>query len=633
MHCNSGTMVTMRIRPLRCLPWLAWLAALMPLVALARVGGGQHYSQANGQSGAGSHGGSGGGGDGGLILAIIQLTLRYPQIMCPLLALVGVGFFFYQRANNPTARTQRALQDREAEARTQVSESDVAGWLTALKAKDPQLDPPALYARFRKAFTEIQDAWFRRDLSQVRPFLSDAMFQRLTTQLRLLQAQGVRNAISDVAILDLQLAGLEQSAWFDTLRVKVRAQMRDVDVPADQGDEQARAAAAKAPLEPFTEIWSFVRKPGAVTRIGADVYQGKCPNCGAPFKGGAANTCEFCAAIVNSGNYDWTLSEIVQGVAFDPYVTQPEGLSDAQRADPALNVEMLQDRASLIFWKWIDAESRSEAQRLAKLATPGYLASLSTELDALKQRGQHKVFLECAVGSVTLRALRVPDQGAHEAHVEIRWSARMGVGPTLPQRWVFSLCRGAGAKTNAAAGMSTNRCPQCNAPLTDSLTATCDFCGFALGAGERDWVLAAAVPVERWHASEQRPSDAAPGRVAAPDEDSVLDAEERERLLYMMAGIAAADGVVTDSERRMLQLFSKRWSVPWDKVEMALNAGPALFERLIPREGTPEAELFLKSLVEMALVDGKVDRAERRMLDAAAQKLGLVPQLARMLGR
>ena len=25
-------------------------------------------------------------------------------------------------------------------------------------------------------------------------------------------------------------------------------------------------------------------------------------------------TCEFCKAIVNSGNYDWTLSEITQGI-------------------------------------------------------------------------------------------------------------------------------------------------------------------------------------------------------------------------------------------------------------------------------------------------------------------------------
>ena len=66
----------------------------------------------------------------------------------------------------------------------------------------------------------------------MRPFVSDAMFQRLTTQLKLLSAQGVRNAIADIQILDLQLLGVDHSDWFDTLNVRVKAQMRDVDVPA-----------------------------------------------------------------------------------------------------------------------------------------------------------------------------------------------------------------------------------------------------------------------------------------------------------------------------------------------------------------------------------------------------------------
>jgi hypothetical protein len=205
--------------------------------------------------------------------------------------------------------------------------------------------------------------------------------------------------------------------------------------------------------------------------------------------------------------------------------------------------------------------------------------------------------------------------------------------PTVPQRWVFSLRRGAGAKTNTANGMSTSRCPSCNAPLGDSLSGTCDFCSFQLDAGERDWVLTAANPYERWNGVEQqRYAAAVAGKVAPPSADVVLDAHERERLLYMMAAIAAADGVVTDKERQMLQLFSKRWSVPWEKVETALSAGPQLFDRLIPPRGSPDAELFLKSLVTIALVDGRIDRQERRMLETAAEKLGLNDRLKQMLG-
>jgi uncharacterized membrane protein YebE (DUF533 family) len=72
--------------------------------------------------------------------------------------------------------------------------------------------------------------------------------------------------------------------------------------------------------------------------------------------------------------------------------------------------------------------------------------------------------------------------------------------------------------------------------------------------------------------------------------------------------------------------------VPYENVEMALNADPALFERLVPPPG-PAGEAFLRSLVQIALVDGKVDRQERRMLESAASRLGLTEKLPELLAR
>jgi tellurite resistance protein len=228
------------------------------------------------------------------------------------------------------------------------------------------------------------------------------------------------------------------------------------------------------------------------------------------------------------------------------------------------------------------------------------------------------------------------------AQVEIRWSARMGVvgagaSPgalaTLPQRWIFTLARKAGVKTDAARGMATARCGNCGAPLGDSVQPTCEHCGATLNDGAHDWVLTRAEPFELWtaRAQVQMPLHAASGAPAAA-RDTVLDAAERQRLLYTMAAMAAADGSVDDRERRMLKLCAERWGVPFQNVEQALNADPALFERLVPTPG-PGGESFLRSLVQMALVDGKVDRQERRMLEAAAARLGLTERLPELLAR
>jgi tellurite resistance protein len=620
---------------IRLAPWLLTglgLVLLVPLAALARSGGGEHYSSGRD---------SGDDGDGGsipieLIYWLVRFTFTYPHVMLPLLGIGVVAWHFYKRNLHPTGATQRAFEQHEAELRTTVSPRDVQGWVNALRLKDPQFELQPLLDKTRRLFLSLQDAWFKRDLSSVRPFLSDATFQRFTVQLQLLSAQGVRDAITDIEVLDVRLIGLDQSQWFDTVHLRVKARMRDTDVPASTSDAQAVAAAKRAPLEAFTEVWSFVRKPGAQTRLGEDLFQGKCPHCGAPFKEGASNQCSYCDAIVNSGNYDWTLSEITQGIEHVRHHAQVDNLREAREADPALNLEMLEDRASLLFWKWLDAQSRGTTQRLHKVATPEAIARMDEELGALTRQGRRKVFLECAVGGVITRGFQVDSSGFDRAHVEVRWSARMGIGPvnerppalpTIPQRWVFTLVRKHGATTNTDNGMSTHRCPQCNAPLTDSAAITCDFCGTALGGGERDWALASADPFESWDA---RPTARAPAVSRRTTDDVIADPQERQRLLYMMAALASSDGTVERAERKLLELCAQRWSVPWSDVEMALNTGPQLFTRLVQR-GTPEAESFLRNLVHMALVDGRIDRKERRMLEFAAGHLGLGDKLPELL--
>ncbi|WP_043713350.1 TIM44-like domain-containing protein [Corallococcus macrosporus] len=635
----------------RWAPWLpaiAYVALMLPLEALARGGGGEHYSRPSSGSG-----GRGGGGDGDgvafwVVYQLFSLVWRYPKVMLPLLCIGGVGYWLYRRNLHPDATTKRALEQREAYQRTQVTRRDVDGWANALRLKDPAFQVGPMLEKTKWLFLELQKAWFLRDMTPVRPFLSDATFQRFGVQLELMRAQGVRDAITDFEVLDLELIGLEQTQWFDSIHVRVHARMRDTDVPAAFSDAQATEAARKAPSEAFTEVWTFVRKPGAQTRIGADLFQGKCPNCGAPFNGGAANTCEFCGAVVNSGNYDWTLSEITQGIEHVPYHKAVDGLREAREADPALNLEMLEDRASLLFWKWIDAQSRRDMKPLAKVAQPDLVQGLEAELAELGRQGRRRLFLECAVGSADVRAFQVDPQGHDVAHVEIRWSARMGIGAikeprssraSVPQRHIFTLTRKHGAQTNTANGMSTDRCPQCNAPLTNSAATACDYCGTPLSTGERDWVLAAARTFEAWNADEDARFRALPprrsaqgdaGGHAALGKDLVMDVQERQRLLYMMAAIAAADGEVTSAERKLLKLCSERWGVAWSNVELALSSGPQLFDRMVPR-GSPEAEAFLRNIVEMALVDGRIDRKERRMLESAAAHLGIQDRLASML--
>jgi uncharacterized membrane protein YebE (DUF533 family)/rubrerythrin len=602
--------------------------ALFALQALARIGGGENFN-------SGNHDSKDSGDASFIVNILVWLILENPKVGIPVAIIVGLAFFFWRRSQDGDSSTRKAIDKAETERRTNVSASAVDGWVSALKAKDPQFDLMKFFDRTKREFLELQSAWFKRNLEPVRRYLSDATFQRLVVQLKLMELLGVRDAIADPQVLDLQIIGLEQNDSYDSVHIRVTAQLCDSEAPASATDEQALAAARKSKPEQFTEVWTFVRKPGTQTKVEGDVSQGKCPNCGAPFEGGAANTCEFCGAIVNSGNYDWVLSEITQGSQFQPHPMTPDGFVKARQSDPSLTTEALEDRASLVFWKWVESQSLADSGRLAKLAVPGFLNEVKGGIDSLTAQGKQKFFVECAVGGVNTQQLSQID-GKDIAAVEIKWSAKIGIGPkggkppalpSQPQRYVMLLERATGAKSSADNGMSTNRCPQCGAPLTDNGQPSCEFCGALLSSGAKDWVMQDFGSWEWWRSKGGQPATTR----AAPAAAKVPDREERERLVYLMAAMAMADGVVDEKERKLLKMASDRWGIPWANVELALNAPvDSLFNKLIVK-GSTEAESFLKELVQVALADGKIDSKEKKMLEAAAEHLGLSGRLPEFL--
>jgi tellurite resistance protein len=302
-------------------------------------------------------------------------------------------------------------------------------------------------------------------------------------------------------------------------------------------------------------------------------------------------------------------------------------MAKLRQADPGFATQVLEDRAALLFWKWVEAQVLGDASRVAKVASEGFQAQLRQELEALGAQGRRRLFLDCALGAVDTR--RLTTNGADVAAVELRWSAKMALVPkdartasaaVQPQRSVLLLERKAGAKSSEKHGLSTNRCPNCSAPLTDNGQPTCEFCGAALASGELDWVIREFVTWEHWLSN----GGSRPTQRQAPMAARVPDREERERLVYLMASMARADGVVEEKERALLRTAAERWGVPWANVELALNAGDGLFDRLITR-GSVEAQSFMHELLQVALIDGRIDRKERKLLEAAAKHLGVDP--------
>src|ERR1035438_10079943 len=309
-----------------------------------------------------------------------------------------------------------------------------------------------------------------------RPFVSYGVLSRFQVQLALMREENRRNVMSDASVLFATIEGVESAAPLDVVHVRVTAEARDTEVPVNASDDEIRRALGRAPVEPYTEIWSLVRRTGAQSKP-ADFPVGRaCPSCGAPLDAGETIKCRYCGTLACSGEHDWVLAEITQ---------------------------LVEDRASYVFWKWVQAGRANAVTPLRKCALPSLLANDAAAAHLTSWRGA----VDVAVGGADLLGCELDGQdGFDRAFVEIFWSARLG-GATVPtpSKVVIRLARRSGVASRLS--MTALVCQACGAPLVESDSTRCEHCGVELSAGDQAWVLDSVLPPDQANGSARaRPS-------------------------------------------------------------------------------------------------------------------------------
>jgi len=577
----------------------------------ARAGGGGNYS---GGGGGGGFSGGGGGGDG--IGALLYLAILYPEVGVPVIIIVIVASAFKHKFN-PDRTTAKAVKQLE-----NIAAPSTAG-LGSIKDRDSAFDADAFLEKVKEIDFAVQDAWCHGDMSPVRGFLSDGLFRQFEGQLRIMKHQGIRNAMADHEISQISLHAVDHDDHFDTLHVAIEASAKDVEVDASLSYEEATAKARRARKEQYTEIWSFLRRPGARTLASGGAIEGMCPNCGAPVKTSQTTKCEHCQALINSGDYDWVLAEITQPLEWRPSSTgQVPGLVELSQSDPKFNRQAAEDRGSYIFWRWIEAQVKADAGALSKCSTKDFQGNLVNQLKS----GEAKLF-KTAVGSVDLVACELgKSDGRDRFFVKIFWSsAQSATSAPRPAASVLVLSRKAGAKDPG--GLSYSGCPVCQGPLSENDSPSCEYCGADLAAGDTDWVLERVMRPEEVRVAIQ-PVAAVAGSVGESDTEVPVWAtpdmgnqRERTLLLMRMAAVVMADGIVTRQERRLLKSASKRWGVSLEVVQPILSGEVNPNDLEMMRPSNPDG--FLSGLISAALIDGRIDYKEEKLLLDVGRNLGI----------
>jgi ribosomal protein L37AE/L43A len=182
-------------------------------------------------------------------------------------------------------------------------------WAELLRA-DPANGDQAMLARLQLIYTELNPAWTALDLTPVRGFVSDGLFDYLQYWITAYRHQGLRNQLDNMRLTRWQLAKVVRDKHFDSVTFRIWASGRDYTVVAASG--QVVGGNPNADRD-YSEYWTLIR--GAGVR-GAPRAKKNCPNCGAPLEVSMAGRCNHCDAKITSGEFDWVLSKIEQDESY-----------------------------------------------------------------------------------------------------------------------------------------------------------------------------------------------------------------------------------------------------------------------------------------------------------------------------
>ncbi len=610
----------MKVRGGRALTGMALAGAVILAcdLAWARAGGGGGFS---GGGGGGSSGGGGGGGGGVIVYLLLRLVIQHPLIGVPLVIVALVVFYHSSKGGYSAHMSHTIRRGFAADGAARIETG-----LERIRQRDPAFTADAFLSRCHDLLPGVQAAWSGQDMSPVRHFLSDGVFDRFSMQIEIQKGSGIRNAMRDVRVLNAGLAGAASDRFFDTLHVALTAEAVDTTVALEDG---RRLQGGDSP-ESFTEIWTFLRRPGAVTLARPGLLEGYCPNCGTRLRLSTSITCEACQALINSGEYDWVLSEITQQEAWSaPVAERIQGVAELQQLDPGFNPQAVEDRVSAIFWHHRAAEFFGSEAYLNAVALPEFIAQ---EREAWRPDGQgrHLFYADAAVGSVDLAGVSLGGERDDLDRVRVRvlWSGHREserVPGLFAPAWELSqmmgqeyvLARRRGVQSVQAAALTSLHCPGCGAPQIAKQDGTCRYCGLRQNDGSCSWVLES---VSAFSGFAQVTVEAA---ATLPFAGAHLSQAEQESMLQCVVAVMLADGVIDPREEKQLIKMAAKHNISDVRMNELIQQVQQDSEACLPQvDDWEKRNALFKALVQMCLADGNVSGSERQVLRALVAHMG-----------
>ncbi|UDQ98650.1 TIM44-like domain-containing protein [Lentisphaerota bacterium WC36G] len=462
----------------------------------ARLGGGGGYRSS--RSRGSSFGGGGGSGlsfGGGRSLSSRgSWSLIEFFIAIVIFAVIFVISCFTEKYSIPKKITSRRLR----KGFSNLENKRIQSVLNAIKFHDENFDLEKFFYQMKLTFIKMQWAMANNKLASCRHFFSDGMFERVQLLKRLNKVCFLHNHIENIVVNNIEVIEARRSDGYERLDLKIDAAARDYYLDS----RNDRFVCGDKKQQQFTEVWTLLRCGGVKTNVNNEgLYSKHCPHCGSELKLIDEVVCASCKVRVNTGQYDWVLTEITQ---FEEWLAQQDvshqALNDIKRVDPSFNLANVEDKISVIFWRNIAARMLADIRIVSRFADQHFVEKYK---DIYKKdvNGKREFYTDVAVGAVELREIVLNcDDGYDRIRAKIKWSCRV-VKEKLPKLIKpnfdnaihvendMVLKRKVGVKSPAVNTLSSNICLNCGAGEGEKYLPYCEYCHKPLNDGSLDWVL------------------------------------------------------------------------------------------------------------------------------------------------
>ena len=172
---------------------------------------------------------------------------------------------------------------------------------------DPNFDEAQFKEKLANWYVQLQNAWQKRDISSLRPYLTDTFYAQMERQLQSHIEAHRTNIIDRIAVLSVQLKGYKQENGEDKIIAYINTRIIDYTID----DNTGHVLYGNKNVEKFmTYEWLLTRTSGQLTGEQEAMQSVVCPHCGATLNINKTAKCDYCGSIITVEEHGFVISSI-----------------------------------------------------------------------------------------------------------------------------------------------------------------------------------------------------------------------------------------------------------------------------------------------------------------------------------